>query len=105
MTNQCWLVAEYNYLEFKNFARVWLLKMLLFWCKKYSLSVSISLLLEVLYTKQPDDGFLNLSLLNMCAARIMALMVPVHFIFIQEHLIEAFVFKKNFRSYSFVEAS
>ena len=55
--------------------------------------------------EQPDDGFLNLFLLNMCAARIIAFIVPVHFIFIQEILIEGFVLKKNFRSYSFVEAS
>ena len=105
VANQCWLVAQYNCLEFKNFARLWLLKMLSFWCKKNSLSVSIPLLLEVLYMEQPDDGFLNLFLLNMCAARIKAFTVPVHFIFIQEILMEGFVLKKNFRSYSFVVAS
>ena len=55
--------------------------------------------------EQPDDGFLKYFLLNMCAPRIMALLVPVHFIFIQEILIEGFVLKNNFSSYSFVEGA
>ena len=101
--NQCWLMAQYNCLEFKNFARIWLLKMLLIWCQKKSLPLSIPLLLDVLFMEQPDDGSLNFFLLNKCASRIMALMVPVHFLFIQEILIEVFVLKKNFSSYSYVE--
>ena len=46
--------------------------------------------------EEPDDGFLNFffSLLNMCASRIMALLVPVHFMFMQEILMEGFVLKK-----------
>ena len=55
--------------------------------------------------EQPDDGFLNsFFLLNMFAPRIMALLVPAHFMFIQEILIEGFILKKNFISYSFLEA-
>ena len=54
--------------------------------------------------EQPDDGFLKLFLLNMCTPRIRALLVPAHFMFIQEILIKGFVLKKNFSSYSFVEA-
>ena len=103
--NQCWLVAQYNCLEFKKFARIWLLKMLSFSCQKNPLSLSIILLLEVLYTEQPDDGFLNFFLLIKCASRIMVLLVPVNFMFIQESLVEGFVLKKNFSSYSYVEAA
>ena len=55
--------------------------------------------------EQPDDGFLKVFLLNMCAPRIMVLLVPVYFMFIQEILIEGFVSKKNFSSYSFVDAA
>ena len=55
--------------------------------------------------EQPDDGFLIFFLLNMCAPRIMTLLVPVHFLFIQEILIEGFVLEKNVSSYSFVEAA
>ena len=55
--------------------------------------------------EQPDDGFLIFFLLNMCVPRIMALSVPVHFLFIQEILIEGFVLEKNVSSYSFVEAA
>ena len=55
--------------------------------------------------EQADDGFLKVFLLNMCAPRIMVLLVPVYFMFIQEILIEGFVSKKNFSSYSFVEAA
>ena len=54
--------------------------------------------------EQADDGFLIFYLLNMCAARIIALLVPVHFLFIQEILKEGFVLKKNVSSYSFMEA-
>ena len=79
--------------------------MLSFWCQKNSLSLSIPLLLEVLCMKQPDDRFLKFFLLNMWAPRIMAFLVPAHFMFIQEILIEGFVLKKNFSSYSFVEAA
>ena len=53
--------------------------------------------------EQPDDVFFIFFLLNMCAPRIMALLVPVHFLFIQEILIEGFVLEKNVSSYSFVE--
>ena len=77
-------MAQYNCLEFKNFARIWLLKILSFWCQKNSLSLSIPLLLEVLHMEQLDDGFLEIFLLDMCAPRIMALLVPVHLIFIRE---------------------
>ena len=45
---EVWLVAQYNCLEFKTFARIWFLKMLSFWCQKNPLSLSIPLLLEVL---------------------------------------------------------
>ena len=68
--------------------------------------------------EQPDDDFLIFFLLNMCAPRIMALLVPVyfilyenfllvpiHFMFIRELLTEGFVLKKHFSSYSFVEAA
>ena len=44
-------------------------------------------------------------LVNMCAPRIMALLVPVHFMFNQEILIDGFVLKKNFSSSSFAEAA
>ena len=53
--------------------------------------------------EQPDYRFLKFFLLNMCAPRIMAFLVPADFMFIQEILIEGFVLKKNFSSYSFVE--
>ena len=49
IANQFLQVAQYNCLEFKNFARIWPLKLLLFWCKKKSLLFSFQLLLEVLY--------------------------------------------------------
>ena len=68
--------------------------------------------------EEPDDDFLKFSLLNMCAPKIMALLVPVHFMFIREILVgtrtfyvytrnsyRGFCFKKNFSSYSFVEAA
>ena len=56
--------------------------------------------------KEPDDNFLKLFLLNMCAPKIMAFLVPVHFMFIGEILAaKGFVFKKNFSCYSFVEAA
>ena len=54
--------------------------------------------------EQPDDGLLSFFWLNMCAPRIMSLLVPAHFMFIQEILIEGFILKKNFISYSFLEA-
>ena len=38
--------------------------MLSFSCQKNLLSLSIILLLEVLYTEQPDDGFLNFFFVN-----------------------------------------
>ena len=34
--------------------------------------------------EQLDDGFLEIFLLDMCAPRIMALLVPVHLMFIRE---------------------
>ena len=58
--------------------------MLSFRCQKNSLSLSIPLLLEVLYMEHRDDGFLEIFSLNMCAPRIMALLVPVHLMFIRE---------------------
>ena len=56
------------------------------------------LLLEVLYMEYPDDGFLKFFLLNMCAPMIMALLVPVDFLFLQEILIESFVSENNVSS-------
>ena len=53
----------------------------------------------------PDDDLLISFLLNMCAPKIMALLVPIHFMFIRELLTEGFVLKKNFSSYSFLEAA
>ena len=53
------LVAQYNCLDFKNFPRIWCLKVHKFGCQKNSLSLSIPLLLEVLYAEEPDDDFLN----------------------------------------------
>ena len=55
--------------------------------------------------EEPDNNFLKFFLLNMRAPKIMALLVPVHFMFIREILAEGFVLKKNFSSYSFVEAA
>ena len=55
--------------------------------------------------EEPGDDFLKFFLLNMCAPNIMTLLVPVYFMFIQEILAEGFVLKKNFSSYSFVEAA
>ena len=55
--------------------------------------------------KKTDEGYLKFFLLNMCAPRIMALLVLVHFMFKQEILIDGFVLKKNFSSYSFAEAA
>ena len=46
--------------------------------------------------EQPDDGFFKFFLLHMCARRIMTLLVPAHFMFIKENLIEGFVLKKEF---------
>ena len=46
----------------------------------------------------PDDGFLKFFLLNMCAPMIMALLVPVDFLFLQEILIESFVSENNVSS-------
>ena len=54
--------------------------------------------LEVLYMEEPDDDFLKFILL-------MAFLVPVNFMFIQENLVEGFISKKNFSSYSFVETA
>ena len=48
--------------------------------------------------EEPDDDFLKFILL-------MALLVPVNFMFIQENLVEGFVSKKNFSSYSFMESA
>ena len=55
--------------------------------------------------EEPDDNFLKFFLLNMRAPKIMALLVPVHFMFIREILADGFVLKNNFSSYSFVEAA
>ena len=55
--------------------------------------------------EEPDDDFSNFFLLNMRAPKIMALLVPVHFIFIREILAEGFLLKKNFSSLIFVEAA
>ena len=37
--------------------------------------------------EEPDDDFLKFFLLNMCTPKIMALLAPVHFMFIQEILV------------------
>ena len=42
--------------------------------------------------EEPDDDFLNFFLLNMCAPKIMALLVPVHFMW--KILTEGFVLRK-----------
>ena len=47
--------------------------------------------------EQPDDSFLKFFLLNMCSPRTTALLVPAHFMFIQEILIDGFVSKKEFQ--------
>ena len=51
--------------------------------------------------EQPDDGFLSFFWLNMCAPRIMSFLVPAHFMFIQEILIEGFILKKEFQYLQF----
>ena len=55
--------------------------------------------------EEPDDDFLKFVLLNLFASLIMAFLVPVHFMFIQENLVKSFVSKKNFSSYSLVETA
>ena len=51
--------------------------------------------------EKSDDGFLNLSFhffffcVNICAPSIVALLVPVYFLFISEILTEGFVLTKN----------
>ena len=47
--------------------------------------------------EQSDNDFLKYFLLKMCAHGIIALLVPVHFIFIREILIEGFALKKKFQ--------
>ena len=47
--------------------------------------------------EQPDDSFLKLFLSNICAPRIMSLLVPAHFMFIQGFLIDGFLLKKEFQ--------
>ena len=73
--------------------------------QKNSLSFSIPAGLGVLYMEEPENDFLKFILLNLFAFLIMVLLVPVHFMFIQENLVEGFVSKKNFSSYSFVETA
>ena len=78
--NQCWLVAQYNCLEFKNFTIICLLKRnaLMLVPKKIHSHFQFHLLLEVLYMEEPDHVFLTFFfLLNMCAPRIITLLVPV----------------------------
>ena len=53
----------------------------------------------------PYDSFLKLFLLNMCPPKIIALLVPVHFMFIREILAEGFALENILSSYSFVEAA
>ena len=67
--------------------------MLPFGARKNLLSLSLPLLLEVLCMEQPDDGFFKFFFVKHVAPRIMTLLVPAHFMFIQENLIEAFVLK------------
>ena len=47
--------------------------------------------------EQPDDGFFKFFFVKHVAPRIMTLLVPAHFMFIQENLIEGFVLKKEFQ--------
>ena len=91
-----WLVAQYNCLEFKNFIRIWLLKMLFVWCQKNSLSISILLLLEVLYMEKPDDNFLNFFPLNMRAPRIMDFMAYQYILFLYVKFLRRACFFKKF---------
>ena len=46
--------------------------------------------------EEPDDDFLKFILLNLFASLIMALLVPVNVMFIQENLVEGFVSQKKF---------
>ena len=55
--------------------------------------------------EEPDHGFSNFFLLDMCAPMIMTFFMPVHFLFIHEILKESFVLKKNVSSYSFMKAA
>ena len=77
--------------------------MLSFVCQKNSLSFSIPAGLEVLCMEEPDDDFFRFILLNLLASLIIALLVPVHFMFIQKNFVEGFVSKKNFSRYSLAE--
>ena len=47
--------------------------------------------------EQPDDSFFKLFLSKICAPRIMSLLVPAHFMFIQGFLIDGIVLEKEFQ--------
>ena len=51
--------------------------------------------------KERDDDFLNFFLLNMCAPKIIALLVSIYFMFIREILTEGFVFEREFQQLQF----
>ena len=77
------LVTQYNCLEFKSFGRILLLSHFQFqqdW--KFYIWKNLTMISW------------NFNLLNLLASLIMALLVPVHFIFIQEKFVEGFVSKK-----------
>ena len=53
----------------------------------------------------PDDDLLIFFLLNMCAPKIMALLVPIHFMFIRELLVGTHTFyvytRTSYRGFCF----
>ena len=59
--------------------------------------------------EEPDDDFLKFFLLNMCAPKIMALLVPVHFMFIRELLVGTRTFyffpRNSYREFYFKKIS
>ena len=68
--------------------------MLSFSYQKNSLSFSIPAGLEVLYMEESDDDFLKFILLNLFASSFMVVSVPLHFMFIQENLVDGIVSKR-----------
>ena len=66
------------------------------WCQKNSLSISILLLLEVLYMEKPDDNFLNFFPLNMRAPRIMDFMAYQYILFLYVKFLRRACFFKKF---------
>ena len=103
--NQCWLAEQYNCLEFKNFAKILLLKMLSIWCQTNHCHFKFHCYWRFYIWKNLIMVFRIFFLLDMCARRIKTFFVPVHFLFIQEILKESFVLKKSVSSYSFMKAA